>query len=619
MFTRHRVLTAVLVLALLVTPFAVTAQDPRFEAYVSNPTLTPGKVNEVTVQLVNDAADPRNRVETARNLRVSVDDDDRPYSVLSGTQVVGEVADGQTVSVTLRIRVPGDIEGGTHTLPLDLRYESNTTDHSVRQFTEVRVEDRPRFEVREVDATAAVGGSGTVTLVAENVGERTARRAQAMLESRSADVAFGGSNSASRYVDEWDPGETRTLEYDASVSGDADTRSYPLQFSVSYTDEDGNDGTSSPESVGMTPLPEQTFGVRNLEADLRVGSDGTLRGEVVNTGNRTARNAVVVFGNSSGAVTPTETEYAVGTLEPDQRASFDFGVAVDGDADAGPRQFHFRVRYRNPDDERATSDDIDVPVTVGGGARFEVANVDSGLRVGAEGELRGQVINRGDTPVRNAVVVFEQPSGTVSFAETEYAVGDLAPGERANFSFDAEVTDEADAGPRQFVASVRYRGADGEQRESDSDDVRVDVAPAEPEFDVTPINATFAAGDGGEFRIEITNARARPLTDVSAKIYPEAPLSSDDDEAFVERLEPGNSTELVFGVGAGGTARKKTYPLKLDFQYENPDGDTQISETYRVPVEVTADENGGLPIPLVAGAVLVVLVAAGAVLYRRRY
>jgi hypothetical protein len=55
----------------------------------------------------------------------------------------------------------------------------------------------------------------------------------------------------------------------------------------------------------------------------------------------------------------------------------------------------------------------------------------------------------------------------------------------------------------------------------------------------------------------------------------------------------------------------------MDFQYDEPDGDTKLSSGYTVGVEVTepeTDDGGGPPLVLVAVAGVVVLLAAGAYL-----
>ncbi|MDY6818310.1 MAG: sialidase, partial [Halobacteriales archaeon] len=109
------------------------------------------------------------------------------------------------------------------------------------------------------------------------------------------------------------------------------------------------------------------------------------------------------------------------------------------------------------------------------------------------------------------------------------------------------------------------------------------------------------------------------VRDVSAKLFADDPISSDDDEAFIDELEPGESAEITFGVSAGGGAMDKRYPVSLDFQYDDADGDTLLSDTYQVPVDVNRSTDGGPPIvPLVIVIALALLIGGGFLYYRRR-
>ncbi|MFB6233454.1 MAG: exo-alpha-sialidase, partial [Haloarculaceae archaeon] len=49
-------------------------------------------------------------------------------------------------------------------------------------------------------------------------------------------------------------------------------------------------------------------------------------------------------------------------------------------------------------------------------------------------------------------------------------------------------------------------------------------------------------------------------------------------------------------------------PVSLDFQYDEPDGDTKLSDTHEVAVAVEPAEGdgGGFPLPLLVGGLVVV-------------
>lgn len=502
----RRTLTILVVVLLLVPTPAAAAVEPNFETTVPEPTLTPGATTTVTVQLGNDAADPDERVETAEEVRVVVTGGDTPFEVRSGPRLLGTMRDGDVREFAVRVDVPADVPAGSYDLRVAVTYVDDGERVNATVNATVRVRERARFAVDDVTSNVAVGESGTVTVSVTNLGERAASAAALTLSSDNPAVEVAGARSASRYAGDWAPGETRTLTFDVSVDDSAEPGTYALRAVVEYDDADGVPGQSRPLRLGVSAAPEQSFAVRNVTSTLRVGDDGRLRGELVNTGDR---------------------------------------------------------------------------------------------------------------PVESVVVVFEPDNPNVEPVETEVAVGDLGPGERAAFAFEAAVSDAAGAGDRQFSVTVRYRTGDGDRRSSEPVDVVVAVGERRDDFGLSGVETTVQRGENGGLTVEVTNRRDGPVTDLSAKLYAKSPLSTDDDEAFVPSLAPGESATLTFGLGVGSDALAKTYPVKLDFRYETADGETRITDTYQLPVTVTEPETNG-PGPLVLGGAVVVLGALGGVAYLLR-
>jgi len=521
---RHLALLAAAALVLAGVPALAAADitgEPELYASVEDNSLEPEEQRTLQLQLTNrgdvdsgSLTNPslRERVTTARGLVVTVDDDDTPIDVRTGTQTVGSVAEGTTEPVSLPVVVDADAEPGEYTLEVDLRYrytreiDDNDGDETQRTVSEtipvtVQVQPRARFEVTGVDSAARVDSTERLAVTVENVGAAPARESTLRAESPNAALTFDGSDSASREVGAWGPGETRTVAYEVTAGEDAEQQRYAVEFTVDYTDRDGASASSRALPVGVVPAPEQTFAVTGGDSTLRVDEEGTLRGTVTNTGEQT---------------------------------------------------------------------------------------------------------------VGNAVVVFETDAETVTAIERERPVGDLAPGEASDFELPLEMASSAEAGPRQFEVSVRYRNSEGDRRTSDTADVRAEVAPEQRAFDLRVETEAVEAGSSTTVRVTVTNSGEQRLSDIDAKLFAEGPLSATDDEGFIAGLEPGESDTLTFGVSASGGALAKTYPLSMDFQYDDSDGDTLTSDTYRLGLEVTEPEDdGGVGLPVVGAVALVVLVVAG--------
>lgn len=370
-----------------------------------------------------------------------------------------------------------------------------------------------------------------------------------------------------------------------------------------------------------------------------------LNGGVIHTGGApesearvtTARQVVVTLGDRRAPLTVETQARPVGNVPEGVAGPVTFAVDVDDVAAPGTYRLPVSVSYvytwridTDEDDpphyQRSDTLDTSVEIEVEAQADFELSDVTSTLAVGDEGQFRGTVTNTGEMPVRNAVVTFSNEHTNVVPVETDYAIGDLEPGESASFEFSADVSDSADAGPRQLSVSVRYRDDTDTVQRSDTLDARVDVAPRRDRFTVERVSGSHTAGESGVLRLRVTNAGDDPVTDVSAQLFTDEPLSSDDDEAFIDALGPGDSAVVKFGLRVGPGALAKTYPASLDFQYDDADGDTRLSNTYKVPVDVQVRENSGQPAlaivgdrPMAAGAVAgLVLVLLGGLWYWRR-
>jgi len=129
------------------------------------------------------------------------------------------------------------------------------------------------------------------------------------------------------------------------------------------------------------------------------------------------------------------------------------------------------------------------------------------------------------------------------------------------------VNGNADPGPRQFRFTTEYTSGDSTIAVDETR--RIEVAPRQPEFDLVADNTTVPAGETRRVSFEITNQRPETLSSINAGLYADSPLSAPNDEAFVDELEPGESTEIWFEVSAAPGASVETHPVELDFRYND--------------------------------------------------
>lgn len=504
------------------------------------------------------------------------------------------------------------------------------------------VTGKPVLSVSLADNEVSPGESTALELTVTNEGELTdSSLRNPSLNSRvtsarglTVDLRAGESpldvKTRSRAVGTLPEGTSPPLPFRITVPEGTEPGTYRLPVTLSYTYTENIDegfGVQTEKSVTKTEyvrvevVDEARFEVSDVSSSVGIGDRGEVSVTLTNVGTTTARDASVTVSSGNSQLTFGETPSAssyVGAWEPGESRTLTYRADVASTAERRSFSLSAVVDYDDDEGVAVESDALSFGVTPAPEQEFAIENVQSTLRVGEEGALNGTVVNEGPETARNVVVVFEPTNPTINPVETEVALGTLAAGEEADFDFSTEVTSAAEDGPRQFTMQVRYRNADGDRRESDGIDVQAAVGPKRNEFTVEGVNTTLTSGSAGRIEVTVTNNRDEPLSDISAKLYTESPLSTSDDEAFIERLAPGESRTVVFGASAGGSALEKTYPVKLDFRYDDAEGETHISDTYQVPVQITEPVSSGPSPVLIGGGVVALLLVFGGVYYYLR-
>lgn len=359
---------------------------------------------------------------------------------------------------------------------------------------------------------------------------------------------------------------------------------------------------------------------------LFAGDTGTLAFTVKNTGTRTARRAAVRLSTESPGLffgpmsAPQEsTSLYVDALEPGETRRLTATIGASSDVSPGEYPVTATVSFRNRNDVVQRADAIRTGVTVRPERAFELRDVRTERFRVDESEARviGRIRNVGEGAARN-VAVRLRTDGPLTATNGEAAVGDLAPGESARVHFTVDVAADAEPGTRTVRFAVEYENAAGEFRTLD-DPIRQSVAvgPEREPFSVVGVSTDVSPGGSARLDVRVRYTGAEPVHAVNAKLFASDPLSSADDGAYLGRMEPGETRTATFRVSAGDDALAKEYDSSVQLRYDEPDGDTRFTENLPVGVPVSASDGGlPVPLPLLVGA-LVLVAAAGYVVYRR--
>ena len=501
---------------------------------------------------------------------------------------------------------------------------------------------RPTIDVYTSTTEVEPGTQTELDLVLSNDG-RLSRGGPAEYEERvttargvAVDVESGDTpfeiNTGRVAVGEVPRGTTTADPISITVPEDAEPGRYriPVTVSYAYTVSVEYSSVGSPEYNDLTREETQyvtlrvrdqaQFEVVDTETTTQIGDTGTLAVELRNHGTRTARDASVVLSSSTDELTfsgSTSSTGYVGEWEPGTKETVEYTVDVGDDAALRNYSLSATVEYEDTDGIARSSNPVAVGLRPDREQSFALLETNASLRVGEDGQFAGTVVNRGPDTARQPVVVLSSSNPNVVIESNEYALETLEPDETGTFDFDVSVSDGASASTQQFNVSVRYRNQRGDVRRSDTLENRLRIDPQRDRFRVEATNRTVVAGGTTTLDIRVTNHGDEPLRDIEAKAFVQSPLASDDDEGIVSALDPGETATITIGLSTSGNALEKQYPVSLDFQYELPDGDTEVSRTYQVPVTVERRQSGGLPfLPITVSALAVV--GVGLFVYRRR-
>ena len=558
---------------------------------------------------------------------------------------VGDWEAGETRELALRTQVGADAVERNYTIEAAISARDTQDEELDTRTREFGFEPHPKqvYTVENVSHDIVIGDDGLLELDVRNHGPQDVTNATVTLNTGDPALTFedveGGSTTTQTFVDGWEANETKTLTMRVGASDDAAERNYSVDLAVDALDEDDSELSTRTREFGIEPLPRQTYTVEGVSHDVPIADDGVMELEVKNHGPRNVTDAsvevstndqAIVFGSGAAGEPVQFDEFAFETGETGSPASEAF---VDNWT-AGETK---TLRYQTGATDDALERNYTIDVTVDARDKYDyemstrtrefgfqphaeqtfaIEETETALRVGEDGDVAGTVTNEGDQTVENVVVLYDSDLPNVFPRDTQYAVGTLEPGETAEFEFRLGLSEEAEPGPRLLEFETRYRNHADEVRLDDSRDVLVDVQPQRDAFSFDPIDATFEAGESGTVEMEMTNTKDERLESIRVKMFTDSPLSSDDDEAFVGALDADESTTVVFDLDVDSGATPKTYPVSIDVRYDDERGDTQLSGTIRVPIEVVEADDPLVPLWLV-GALLVLLAVVAYVLRDR--
>lgn len=462
--------------------FGVTpAGEQAFTLDGVDSSLAVGEEGTISGTITNDG--PKNATDATLVFAANTTGDVVPRQ---SAVVLGDIGFDESVDFEYPFVVNGSAEPGERQLPFVVQYQNaeGETVRSERLTTQVTIGDRAdEFALENVASNVQVGDTGTVDLTLRNTGSDR-EDASVTLESSNAQILFGNSTSATRYVGGWEANETKTVSFGTTATPDASVETYALTAQVSYLD-DGQPVSSQQLSMGISPRDEQTFAIDTTDTTLRIGRDGTLNGTVTNTGPLPVSNTTIQLGNLSGIVSE-RAAYPVGELAVGENESFSFPVSVQGGA-TGPQQVEYSVAYTGATDNRRADTGFMSQVNVAPRQPLLTTTIeDPNVTVQQSEVMNVTVTNQGSETLRNVQAV-PNGSGSLAVSPTSLFVGQLEPGETVTRQLEVDADDVEVPSRIPLTIDFQYETSSNEIRQTQAPPVGIAVVAAESGLVTGPI------------------------------------------------------------------------------------------------------------------------------------
>ncbi|EHQ35602.1 COG1361 S-layer family protein [Methanoplanus limicola] len=383
------VLAAALLICMLVMPVSGAGEkfiwsEPKLTATIEGSNeFFPGNTYPVTILIENKAVDTEELLgleypmvetdpATALGTDAALTSGDAPVNVKSDSYMVGDIEQGESLTVTYFIYIDDEAEAGNYNLFLmtESRYvfsgyfdESGELRYDFRnslQEIEIPVKVKGKFIPSDLNVTTEnlnSGKEGYINVGFVNSGYASGKDAEAEIIMSPyspvkieegcvylGDIAFGDSGNA---------------RFKAVVSGDVESGVYPAEFIVMYTDESGNSAKSEAEIVGIPVGKGPKFDILSEEFVFSPGETRSFSVSYRNTGDATAygANSKITAKNPFKAVTDS---VILGDIAPGETVTAEYKLSLGGTAILKPYALNSEIKYRDESDNLCLSDELKV-------------------------------------------------------------------------------------------------------------------------------------------------------------------------------------------------------------------------------------------------------------------
>jgi hypothetical protein len=236
---------------------------------------------------------------------------------------------------------------------------------------------------------------------------------------------------------------------------------------------------------------------------------------------------------------------------------------------------------------KQVTEDIGIPITIRPDISIEVVSVvPEHLSVGTEGYITMKIRNTGSEDGTQAIVkILRKSNSPVVPIDSSVYIGDFPSGSTAECRYKVSISVDGEPQIYPVDVVVEYKNNEGDFVTTENDTVGIPVG-GKADFEVISPPAEMNPGSKKVISVVFKNIGETTIYSAQGRISAVDPFTSNDDIAYLGDLRQGESVVASYVVSVDRSATIKEYGLDSEIRYRDALGNTYISDTMKVKVDV---------------------------------
>jgi hypothetical protein len=340
----------------------------------------------------------------------------------------------------------------------------------------------------------------------------------------------------------------------------------------------------------------------------------------------TAKGVTVSLSSKDAPVIVKSGPQVVGDIPSQGLATVAIAIKITAEATGGDYQLPLTISYTYlASSEQAGTDNIQFnyqqktetfPVTIKIKPLVKIdvlETVPENLNVGSEGYLNLKIKNAGlEDGKKASVKLIRNGASPLIPTDNSIFIGDFPHDRTVTCRYRVSVSSDAEKQTYPVDVLVTYENSEGDTVSSAAETIGV---PVGGKITFTSRTVQVIQGYEGVVQVEYTNSGNDTAYNAQARLSAVKPFTSSDDTAYLGDLKPGETAIARYQIKVDDSADEKKYSLNTEVRYRDVLDNSQISDTFSVPVEVLQKPAGNGLIQVLTAIAIIALIGCGAGYY----